>query len=166
MPRANESPGERPAELWSPLSRFPGGRWIFSRLLGTMVPYSGTISPRVRRFERGHAIVELRDRRGVRNHLGSVHAIALANLGELATGLSVIGALDARTRGILVGLEVSYLKKARGRLEAEARWEVTEVTEPISSRVEAEIRDEEGDVVAVVRAAWRLAPVPSAGRAA
>lgn len=131
-----------------------------------MVPYSGTISPRVSRFERGHAIVELRDRRGVRNHLGSVHAIALANLGELATGLSVIGALDASTRGILVGLEVSYLKKARGRLEAEARWEVTEVIEPISSQVEAEIRDDEGDVVAVVRAAWRLAPVPSTGRAA
>jgi acyl-coenzyme A thioesterase PaaI-like protein len=127
-----------------------------------MVPYSGSIGARVEHFEPGHVTVALRDRRRVRNHLRSVHAIALANVGELSTGLAVLGAMGADVRGILTGLEVSYLKKARGRLTAEAKCSVPPVTGPVDWRVEATIRDAAGDAVAVVTAMWRLAPVTGA----
>ena len=125
-----------------------------------MVPYSGTIRPRVVRFDPGHTLIRLRDRRRVRNHLSSIHAIALANLGELATGLALIGSLGSGTRGILLGLEVEYLKKARGTVEAEARCDISPVDGPLDMLVEARIRDFDGDVVAVTRAQWRLAPSP------
>jgi acyl-coenzyme A thioesterase PaaI-like protein len=125
-----------------------------------MVPYSGTIHPRVVRFDDGHTVVRLHDRRRVRNHLRSLHAIALANLGELSTGLALIGSLGPETRGILVALEVEYRKKARGTVEAEARCEVPPVHAPVDMLVEAHIRDRAGDVVAVTRARWRLAPSP------
>jgi hypothetical protein len=39
---------------------------------------------------------------------------------------------------------------------------VPEVTEASDHVVEALVRDQEGDTVAVVRARWRLAPVPVA----
>jgi acyl-coenzyme A thioesterase PaaI-like protein len=136
---------------------------MFSWLLGRRVPYTGSIGARVEAFEPGHAIVSMRDRRGVRNHLHSVHAIALANVGELTTGLAVLGAMDEGVRGILTGLEVSYRRKARGRLTAETRCSVPAVVEPVDWRVEAHVRDASGAVVAVVTAAWRLARVPEAG---
>lgn len=162
MSRSNESPGARLTRMWGRLSGLPGGRWLFSRILGLMVPYSGTLGARVLRLDPGHVEIELRDRRSVRNHLRSVHAIALANLGELSTGLAVLGALPPTVRGILTGIEVTYIRKARGRLLAEARCAIPTVHEPTDYSAEAFIRDESGDEVAVVRARWRLGPVPGA----
>jgi acyl-coenzyme A thioesterase PaaI-like protein len=159
MARPNESPGTRLRSAWLRLSPLPGGRWLFSRLLGHMVPYSGTIGAHVELFEPGEVRITLADRRKVRNHLRSFHAIALANLGELSTGLAMLGAMGEDVRGILTGLDVAYRKKARGPLEAHVEIEIPEVTESIEHTVVADIRDAAGDVVATVAARWRLSPI-------
>ena len=160
MPPSKESPGQRLQTLWRWLSPRPAGRKLFSRVLGFVIPYSGALGATVLHLEPGHVRLRLRERRGVRNHLGSVHAIALANLGELATGLALVGALGTEARGILTGLDVRYHKKARGTLEAEAVCEIPTVTGDMDRSVEAQIRDGAGDVVATVTAHWRLGPVP------
>ncbi|MBW3535043.1 MAG: DUF4442 domain-containing protein [Gemmatimonadetes bacterium] len=154
----SDAPGERLLRTWSTLEALPGGRWLFSRLLGRMVPYTGSLGARVEALEPGHARVSLRDRRRVRNHLRSVHAVALLNLGELATGLAVVGALGPRRRGIVVHLGARYVRKARGTLVAEAR--VAEIPDEGPVRVSAPIRDANGEEVAVVTAEWRIGPVP------
>ena len=125
-----------------------------------MVPYTRSIRCTVVQFEPGYAEVLLHDRWRVRNHLRSVHAIALANLGELATGLSLIGGLSPRLRAILTGLDVRYTKKARGPLLAEARCTVPEIVSEVDHAVEATIRDSDGDTVATVTAHWLLSPTP------
>ncbi len=63
------APGARLARLWDQLSPLPGGTWLFSRVLGWMVPYTGSIHAHVRTLEPGHARVELSDRRSVRRAL-------------------------------------------------------------------------------------------------
>jgi acyl-coenzyme A thioesterase PaaI-like protein len=160
---ANASPGRRVLALWRQLSPLPLGRDLFMLAFGAMVPYSGALGARVEALEPGHVCMRLRDRRAVRNHLNSVHAIALANLGEMASGLAMTTALPPGIRSIVTGLSIEYAKKARGTLTAESRVTVPDVTTDIEHDVRAEIRDVAGEVVATVTVRWRLGPVPPAG---
>lgn len=142
--------------LWRRLEPWPGGKRAFAWMLARNVPYTGSIGALIETLAPGYARVSLRDRRAVRNHLDSVHAVAIANLGELATGLAVLTAVgDAR--GILVGLQMEYRKKARGTLLAECTCAPPVITEPVELKVVADVTDQAGDVVATATAVWRLA---------
>ena len=143
---------------WQTWSARPGGKAIFSWLLGRLVPYTGTIGARVEELRDGYARVTLRDRRIVRNHLRSIHAIALMTMAELATGLALNYGMRPDTRSILKGLSIEYTKKARGTLTAEANAPVLTSNEEREINVETAIRDEDGDVVATAQARWLVGP--------
>jgi acyl-coenzyme A thioesterase PaaI-like protein len=144
--------------LWHTLSPFPAGKWLFSRLLGFKVPYTGTVRPRVEELRPGYARVSLRDRRAVRNHLHSIHAIALANLAEVTSGLAMIAGLQPEARSILTGFSVEYLKKARGTLVAECSTPVVDASTRGEHIIESIVRDSAGDVVAKGTARWLVGP--------
>lgn len=149
--------------MWDRFSGRPGGRWIFSKLLGRMVPYTGSIKPRVLELSAGGARIEMRDRRAVRNHLASVHAIALANLAELSTGLPLAYAVQPRGRAILLSLTVEYLKKARGTLVGSSSFVAPSAETEADIEIPVEVRDADGNVVARARARWRVGPVKPRG---
>ncbi len=106
--------------LYQRLSRWPGGRWLFTRAVCFKAPYFASISPRITLLADGRCEGTLADRRKVRNHIGTVHAIALCNLAELTAGLMTDASLPADMRWIPRGMEVRYLAKARGPLKAVA----------------------------------------------
>ena len=156
------SPGARVRTLWQRLRPLPGGRHLFSWLLRWLVPYSGTVRPLVLELEPGLARARIADRRRVRNHLNSVHAIALANVAELVSGLAMTVGLPDGARGIVTGLSIRYLKKARGPLVAEARFALPNVSAEAEHAFESVVTDATGDVVARATVTWRLGPAPRA----
>lgn len=143
---------------WRLFSRLPAGKWLFSRVLGLLVPYTGSLGATVQTLEPGHCIVTLRDRRRLRNHLQSIHAIALCNLGEMSSGLALMNSLPDKTRGILAGLSIEYRKKGRGRLSAECYCEIPDDSDRELQEVESVIRDQQGDLIATVKAHWLIGP--------
>lgn len=156
MSEANPSPGAMLMARWQRLSPFPGGRRMFTKEVGRMAPYSGSIDATVLELEPGHCRVQLTDRPEVRNHLGSIHAVALTNLGEMASGLAMLTRLDDTLRAIAIRLDSAYLKKARGTLLAECHCDLPTVTGPVDQQIVAEIRDVDEESVARITATWRL----------
>ncbi len=140
------------------LKHVPGGMTVFSKIVGRAAPYTGTLGARVLEIGEGYARVELRDRKGVRNHLKSIHAVALVNLAEMTSGVGMIYGFPADARGILTGLSIEYIKKARGTLTAECRCPVPESSERSKYDVEIEIRNSDNVVVARATAHWLVGP--------
>jgi len=150
--------GERMLSTWAKLSPYPGGKWLFSRLVGVTIPYTGSVRALVEHLEPGHSRVKLIDKRRVRNHLRSVHAIALANVAELSTGLAVLSGMPTGYNGILIGLNVEYVKKARGDLTIECQCDVPQFDERTEIPVQSTITDSDGDVVTTATARWIIGP--------
>ena len=144
--------------LWDRVRRIPGGPRIFSKIVGRIAPYTGTIGAQVHRLESGYAYCRLPDQRRIRNHLHSIHAIALANFIEETTGLAMVSCMPKGMRGIVTRIEIDYLKKARGDLEAECRAPDVVPGQTNSYRVQTDVRDAAGDIVASGIAHWRIGP--------
>lgn len=142
---------------WQKLSRFPGGKWLFSLLIGKTAPYSGSISARVAELSPGKAVVTLADRHSVRNHLRSIHAIALVNLGELCSGLALHALMPHTHRGIIRGISMQYHKKARGLIRAECQvGDIDWALQNQDSLLSTLLYDQEGDMVARAEVNWRI----------
>lgn len=153
MPKQT-NPAAMIRSAWDRLSTMPAGKWMFSKLFGRLVPYSGSVHPLVTELASGRCRVVMRDRPGIRNHLRSIHAVALMNLGEMASGLGLVYGLPDDARAILVGLSMEYLKKARGTLEATCDFTVPNVTGREELALTVDITDAAGDVVARAHAKW------------
>jgi acyl-coenzyme A thioesterase PaaI-like protein len=135
--------------LYTRITRWPCGHWLFSRAVCWRAPYFATIAPRFIALEPGRCEVRIRDRWRVHNHIGTVHAIALCNLAELSAGVMTEVMIPADARWIPKTMHVEYLSKAKGSMHAVAtpetalgvlntgqEWPVrVEVTDPAGTPV-------------------------------
>lgn len=148
------------ADAWNLLSGMPGGKAVFSRLIGRMAPYTGSITATVTVLRSGYAEVEMVDRRGVRNHLDCVHAIALANLAELAGNVALAYSLPDDARFIVSGMQIEYVKKARGTITAIGEPPVPRTSARAQYEVPVTLRDASGEEVARVVLHSLIGPKP------
>lgn len=142
------------------MSGLPGGRRLFSAMVGRLAPYTGSIGAVVEALEIGFSRVKMEDRRAVRNHLRSIHAIALANLAELTGNVALAYSLPDDGRFIVAGMDIEYLKKARGTLTAECECPVPPDASRAEYDVSVSIRDADGDEVAKATLRSLVGPKP------
>ena len=143
---------------WQRLHGKPFGKLLFSLALGRMARYTGTIRPRVQELRPGYARIRMQDRPAVRNHLQSVHAIALMTLAEVTSGLAMMAGMPDDARAIITNLSIEFKKKARGTLEAECTTAPPQSNEKREYLLEAIVRDTAGDEVARATARWLVGP--------
>ncbi|MEZ4363401.1 MAG: DUF4442 domain-containing protein [Kofleriaceae bacterium] len=150
MPGLPTLDGERNLvrDAWNLLQLVPGGRSLFSRLLGRLAPYTGSIHPAVIELSTGRAVVAMPDRAKLRNHLQCLHAAALGNLAELAGSIALAYSLPDDARFIVAGLEVEYLKKARGTILATGECQAPRSNAQATCDVHVTLRDASGELVA------------------
>lgn len=100
-------------DLWRRTSGIPVlGTRVFSFAFAQKAPYFASIRPRFTVIEPNHAELVIRKRRGVHNHLGTVHAIALCNGLEAAMGALAEATIPKGKRWIPKGMEITYTAKA------------------------------------------------------
>lgn len=84
----------------------------------------------------------MRDRRAVRNHIGSVHAIAPCNMAELAGGRATDATIPDAMRWIPKGMSVRYLARAHGVMTATATVsDIPDASTTQELRTHVEVRD-------------------------
>src|SRR6476620_11270428 len=110
---ARVTPMSRVVDLYAKSHAIPFvGDRLFSFAFSQVAPYFWTIRPRFTVIEPNHAEVVIPKRRGVKNHIGTVHAIALCNGLEAAMGVLAEASIPRDKRWIPKGMEVSYTAKA------------------------------------------------------
>ena len=132
--------------LYERFTRIPFGKHIFSRVLTVRAPYFSTIRPLIMDLRNGQCTVFIKDRRSIRNHLGTVHAGAMCTLSELTAGLAVEATIPANLRWIPREMKVRYLKKAKGILKGVCSFDPA-LLAPGDVRVPFEIVNESDEKV-------------------
>jgi len=127
---------------WSKVSNLPGGKWIFSKLVSFKAPYFTSIGAQFVELREGYCEISLRKRRKVLNHIGTVHAIAMCNMAELAGGTMTDATIPATHRWIPKGMTVEYLAKAQTNLTAIAELQqLPDLSEPTELPVTVSVVD-------------------------
>lgn len=144
--------------IWKRLSGTRAGRWLFSRLVCFRAPYFGSIRPVFDVLEPGRAVAHMKKRRAVTNHIGTVHAIAMANLCELVAGTMTEISIPRSMRWIPRGMQIDYLAKAASGVSAEAQLPPVAAGEARDVVVSAEVQDSAGNVVVRAKITMYVSP--------
>jgi acyl-coenzyme A thioesterase PaaI-like protein len=132
--------------LYQRIRKVPLGARIFSIALTLRAPFFATIRPMVNTLEYGRCRVTIKDRRAIRNHIGTINAGALCTLCELTAGLAVQATIPSHLRWIPKEMTVKYLKKAQGEMEGVCSFDPF-VLSPGDVRIPVEIKDSSNEKV-------------------
>lgn len=104
------------------IERFPAflQKPLLSLMIGKTVKYVGTSGVKCLDLTTKRSVFFIKNKSKVRNHIGGVHAAAMALLAETATGMLIGMNIPADKIGVIKTLKVDYLKRVEGDLTAVA----------------------------------------------
>ena len=132
-------------------------------IYGRAVRFAGQAGVKVELLSDTEAVLSLRNRKKVQNHLGAIHAAAMGLLVESASGL-VVGMHVPDSRVVtLKTLHVDFLKRASGDLKAIAKLtpeqiELIQKQDRGEVEVSVQLVDDKGLAPAQSQAIWAWMP--------
>jgi hypothetical protein len=130
------------------------GRGAFSLAFGLKSPYFLSITPTLEELRPNYAEVKLRKWWAVHNHIGTVHAIAVANALEMAMGALAEATIPPHLRWIPKGMELEYLALSTSTLRAIAETDTADWEGP--GEVPVRVRAVRADGTVVVQGVIRV----------
>lgn len=125
--------------LYQRLTTKPFGRQLFGLGFMWRAPYFATVQPQIVEMAPNRGVVRIRKWRGVQNHIGTVHAIAVANGMEAAMGLLAEATVQPGTRWIPRGIQLDYVTKAPSAVECVAETDPADWDQPRPHEVQVRV---------------------------
>lgn len=95
-------------------------RWLITQMFRYKVKLAGTAGIEILQTDGKSVTYRQKNRRKVQNHIGSVHAAAMALLAESCTGFIVGINLPGDKLPLIKSMKLNYVKRATGDLTAVA----------------------------------------------
>jgi uncharacterized protein (TIGR00369 family) len=144
---------------------YPAG--LRNRLITFMftfkVRFAGTGGCEFESLEEGRAVLRMKNRRKVQNHIGGVHAAGMALLAETATGAAFGMTIPDTHLPLLKTMHIDYVKRANGDLRAEATLTPEQrqhilTQEKGNVMVPVRVTDEDGNEPIQAQMTWAWVP--------
>lgn len=147
------------------IARLPKGwqPFVRSKLIGKIIPFAGTAGCSIQTLTNNECVVVLKNRKKVGNHIGTLHAAAMALVAESATGF-VTGMNVPDSRIVVIrSMELTYLKRTNGDLTAKATLSDEDVRRLTTEEkgdiiVPVKMTDEDGNETVTAKMVWAWVP--------
>lgn len=141
--------------------------WILNKALNQIIPFNLPHGFRIMEISDTHIKTKIPFKRKNKNHIGGLHACALATLSEFTTGALLLTGLNPKQyRLILKTLEVDYLYQ--GKMESFATYRLSpefmeehiftplKREESVTVPCEVQIHDRMGNHLTTARVYWQI----------
>jgi len=141
----------------------PLARRAITLAFTSQVRFAGTGGVRFETLTAELAVLSLRNQRKVQNHIGGIHAAAMALLAETASGAVFGMNVPDASLPLLKSMHIDYQRRAQGALRATATLDAAQraqlVEQPKGEMVvPVSVTDESGEAPIAVTMTWAWVP--------
>ncbi|TQV80293.1 DUF4442 domain-containing protein [Aliikangiella coralliicola] len=101
--------------------------WLLDFALGSTIKFIGTAGLHCEELTQQRACFLLKNRKKVRNHIGTVHAAATSLVAETASGMVIGMNIPDDKTPVLKTMHIDYVKRSTGNLRAVATIEQAQI---------------------------------------
>ena len=146
------TPTNRLSKLVKATSKLPKGirSTLWSKAFGRIVPMVGSAHIRYLEVSHSKVVVKIENHRAMQNHIGQVHACAMALIAETATGFVTGMNVPDSCIVLIKSFKVDFKKPTKGAMIATAtlsdeQQKLMQSTEKGETLVKVQVTDESGE---------------------
>jgi len=134
-----------------------------STFFGKFVKFTGTAGIKIEELTDKNAVITLKNKKSVQNHIGSVHAVASILIAESATGYLIGMNVPDTSVPVIKTIKADYVKRAKGDMKAVAsltnkQIEQIRTQEKGETVVKVTVTDADGKEPILMEMVWAWTP--------